>query len=138
VSRWDIRTRGEKLTHAQRAPGPQLQDYDLERKYEERVTAESKSGCKRIGGSECEDASYEDAVYDTAVDATPPPSPLSCPPAPAADSRVHRPRPIESVIAQRRRAALAAHSGRSRPKRKAMKPVWMHTTTRSCVSYQIE
>ncbi|KAJ7877135.1 hypothetical protein B0H13DRAFT_1893356 [Mycena leptocephala] len=51
----------ERVVGEERTQRPQLQDYDLERKYEEWVAAESKSGCKRIGGSECEDASYEDA-----------------------------------------------------------------------------
>ncbi|KAJ7823172.1 hypothetical protein B0H13DRAFT_1919754 [Mycena leptocephala] len=50
--------------HAQHAPGPHLRDYDPERKHEERVAAESTSGCKQIGGGECEDTSYEDASID--------------------------------------------------------------------------
>jgi hypothetical protein len=50
--------------HAQHAPGPHLRDYDPERKHEERVAAESTSGCKQIGGGECEDMSYEDASID--------------------------------------------------------------------------
>jgi hypothetical protein len=120
-----MRTRlfgGKKLMHAQRAPGPQLQDYNLERKHEERVAAESTSGCKRIGGGECEDTSCEDASIRHSGG----PHLAAFPkrlPAPAADSCLHRPRLIESVIAQQHQATLAAHSGRSRPKRKTMKPV---------------
>ncbi|KAJ7869804.1 hypothetical protein B0H13DRAFT_1896486 [Mycena leptocephala] len=86
---WGVKTRlfGGETDACAVHPRLQPQNYDLERKREERVAAESTSGCKRIGGGECEDASYEDASVQPSSGPHLAAFPSLAPPVPAADSR---------------------------------------------------